>query len=443
MVERIREKLKHYRDFGENFLYDYQKDAIVELQERGNSGLILQGGVGCGKSRTGLYWYFKDCGGCISGEKYIKMWKPKDLYIITTAHKRDTLDWEFEMIPFLISVDRKRKKNEPEPKKFYKDLRVIVDSWQNIEKYENVTDSYFIFDEDHVVSFGAWTKSFIKIARAGNKWIVMTATPADKWCEYGPVFVACSFYKNKTDFNKQHVIWDPWSKNYPKIKGYMNTGRLIRLRNKITVQINYKHDIDIYDKSILCNYDTSKYNYLMKERFDLWKNEPIQNAGGLCYCLRRVCNEDEDRIKKLIDILDERKRVIVFYNYDYELYALKNWNWGDDVELAELNGHAHDELPSGKKWLYLCQYSSGAEAWNCISTNVIVFYSQTYSYKMLVQAKGRIDRQNTPYKELYYYHFISKSPIDISIKKALSRKKKFNEGSYMRELGIEFDSQIG
>lgn len=429
------EKIKIFKgcddSWGEGFLYDYQKEAIEKLE----SGMILQGGVGCGKSRTGLYWYFKENGGLISGDRYEPMKRPKDLYIITTAHKRDNFEWNYEMIPFGLVVHKDKKDILTT---MYPNLKVIVDSWQNIGKYADVRDAYFILDEDHVVSFGAWTKAFIDISK-NNKWIVMTATPADKWVEYGPVFVACGFYKNKTDFMRQHVIYDPFCKNYPRIKGYMNVGRLIRLRRKITVQINYHHDIDIFNVPVLCKYDNTKYNYLMTERFDTWKNEPIQNAGGLCYCLRRVCNEDMSRIEALRNILNDKKRVIVFYNYDYELELIKSIDWGSDVEVSELNGHMHGELPSSEKWLYLCQYNAGAEAWNCITTNVIVFFSQTYSYKMLTQAKGRVDRQNTPFTSLYYYHLICKSPIDISIKKALSQKKKFNEGKYLQSLNVEFE----
>lgn len=422
-------------NFEDDFLYDYQKKAIEDLEDKGNSGLILQGGVGCGKSRTGLYWYFKANKGCINGSSYIPMKNPKDLYIITTAHKRDTLDWQLEMIPFAMYVGRSKKE-------IYSN-NIVVDSWQNIKKYENVVDSYFIFDEDHVVSFGAWADSFIKIARGGNKWIVMTATPADQWKEYGPIFVACGFYKHKTAFNNEHIIWDPWSK-FPKVKGYMNTGKLIRLRKRITVQIHYTHNIDILEKPILCNYDKTKYDFVLRERYDIWKDEPYQNAGGLCYGLRRVCNSDLSRFEVLNELFDKHHKLIIFYNYDYELELLKLWgsqlieNEGDDIIVDELNGHRHGELPSGDRWVYLCQYNSAAEAWNCISTNVIVFYSQTYSYKTLIQAKGRIDRNNTPFSKLYYYHLLSRSPIDISIKKNLSRKKKFNEGKYLKDLGVEF-----
>ena len=455
--EQLKEKMEAYINFGEGFLYDNQKEAIIDLKKKGNSGLILQGKVGRGKSRTGLYWYFNDCGGCISGYKYIKMHRPKPLYIITTAHKRDILDWEKEMIPFGISVNEddrmaklgKKKLAEADEeldilgrnKELYPGLKVVVDSWQNIERYEDIRDAYFIFDEDHVVSFGKWGKIFIKIARPeqNNKWIVMTATPADQWREYAPIFVACGFYKNQTEFNREHIMWDPWCKSFPKVKGYINTGRLIRLRNKITVQMKYEQNIDILDLPIICKYDVAKYNYLMKERFDIWKNEPYQNAAGLCYGLRRVCNEDNSRVEELKKIVEKHKKVIVFYNYDYELEMLKAVDWGADCVVDELNGHRHGELPAGAKWIYLCQYTAAAEAWNCTTTNVIVFFSQTYSYKILIQAKGRIDRLNTPYRELYYYHFVCKSPIDITIQKTLNRKKKFNEGKFMKDLNVSFE----
>ena len=393
------------------FLLPYQMDAVKKMR----NGCILNGGVGSGKSRTGLYYYFKEQGGSIDPD-YIPMREPKDLYIITTAMKRDTYEWLKELENYKMSVDPSRSQ--------YKN-KVVVDSWQVITKYENVENAFFIFDEDRVTGFGVWVKAFLKIAKK-NDWIILSATPGDTWEQYIPVFIANGFYKNKTEFAREHIIYSRFTK-YPKIDRYVNTGRLIRLRNRILIDMDFDRQTQAHHEDIFCKYDAFKYKEVTKTRWDPYKNEPIQQASGLCYILRRIVNEDESRQKALLDLYKDHPRMIIFYNFDYELEILKNLNYGDDVEIGEWNGHKHQPVPFNRKWVYLVQYTAGCEGWNCIETDTMVFYSQNYSYKVMAQASGRIDRLNTSYKDLYYYHLKSRSGIDLAIARALNEKKTFNE----------------
>ena len=393
------------------FLFPYQMDAVKKMR----NGCILNGGVGSGKSRTGLYYYFKEQGGSIDPD-YIPMREPKDLYIITTAMKRDTYEWLKELENYKMSVDPSRSQ--------YKN-KVVVDSWQVITKYENVENAFFIFDEDRVTGFGVWVKAFLKIAKK-NDWIILSATPGDTWEQYIPVFIANGFYKNKTEFAREHIIYSRFTK-YPKIDRYVNTGRLIRLRNRILIDMDFDRKTEAHHEDIFCKYDSFKYKEVTKTRWDPYKNEPIQQASGLCYILRRIVNEDESRQKALLDLYKNHSRMIIFYNFDYELEILKNLNYGDDVEIGEWNGHKHQPVPFNRKWVYLVQYTAGCEGWNCIETDTMVFYSQNYSYKVMAQASGRIDRLNTSYKDLYYYHLKSRSGIDLAISRALNEKKTFNE----------------
>lgn len=399
-------------------LRDYQLEAVNKL----HNGNILCGGVGSGKSRTALAYYFKECGGGL-GETYIPMSDPINLYIITTARKRDTLEWENELCPFLISTD-------PEASYYGDRLKVVIDSWNNISKYKDVKGSFFIFDEQRVVGSGAWVKSFLKITKE-NKWILLSATPGDTWSDYIPVFIANGFYRNRTEFNIEHVIYSRFTK-YPKIDRYINTGRLIRLRNSILVDMDFKRETISHHEDVYVQYDISKYKDAMRNRWDPYKNEPIQQASGLCYVLRRIVNEDISRQTVLLELFDKHPRMIVFYNFDYERDILKGLYYGEDVELAEWSGHAHQPIPESKRWLYLVQYTAGAEGWNCIKTDTIVFYSQNYSYKIMQQSAGRIDRLNTPYTDLYYYHLKTRSGIDLAISKALKDKKKFNETRWVK-----------
>lgn len=397
-------------------LYDYQLDAIKRMK----NGCILCGGVGSGKSRTSLAYYYLKQGGDVVPKDYIPMTNPKDLYIITTARKRDTLEWEGELSPFLLS---------PNPEVNYYKNTIVIDSWNNIKKYANVTGAFFIFDEQRVVGSGAWVKAFLKIAKR-NEWILLSATPGDTWSDYIPVFVANGFYKNKTEFITEHVVYSRFSK-FPKIDRYLGTGKLLRLRNDILIDMDFKRQTISHHDDAYVKYDIEKYKTAMRTRWDPYKNEPIQQASGLCYVLRRIVNEDNSRQIMLMEIFENHTKLIVFYNFDYELDILKGLYYGEKVEIAEWNGHKHQPIPTSKSWVYLVQYTAGCEGWNCITTDTIVFYSQNYSYKVMQQAAGRIDRLNTPFKDLYYYHLKSRSGIDLAISKALSEKKQFNEKRWL------------
>ena len=355
-------------------LYDYQIAAVEKMQ----NGCILCGGVGSGKSRTALAYYYLQNGGepsCLTGtEEYIPMEDPpKDLYIITTARKRDTMEWEGDLSPFLLSIHKDVN--------LYSNL-IKVDSWNNIGKYADVKNAFFIFDEQRVIGAGAWVKAFLKIAKS-NQWILLSATPGDTWQDYIPVFVANGFYKNRTEFIREHVVYSRFSK-FPKIDQY----------------------------------------------------EPITTAAGLCYIWRKIVNTDESRQLALLEIVEKHPRAIIFYNFDYELELLKELfiPHADTMyfEIAEWNGHKHQPIPKSESWVYLVQYNAGAEGWNCIKTDTIIFYSQNYSYKIMQQSAGRIDRLNTPFKDLYYYHLKSRSGIDLAISKALKEKKDFNETRFVK-----------
>lgn len=400
----------------EPFLYDYQMDAVNRM----SNGCILNGGVGSGKSRTGLYYYFKEQGGSIDPD-YIPMKDPKDLYIITTAMKRDSLEWEGELSNFLISKN-------PEEGKY--ENKIVIDSWNNIKKYSNIYGAFFIFDEQRVVGSGAWVKAFLKITKK-NKWILLSATPGDTWSDYIPVFIANGFYKNKTEFTREHIVYSRFSK-YPKIDRYIGTGRLIRLRNQILIDMDFSRKTVPHHEDVYVKYNVSKYKEVMRTRWDPYKNEPIQQASVLCYILRRIVNEDESRQVALCEIFEKHPKMIVFYNFDYELDILKELFYGENVKVAEWNGHKHQPVPNSKSWVYLVQYTAGAEGWNCVKTDTIVFYSQNYSYKTAQQASGRIDRLNTPFRDLYYYHLKSRSGIDLAISKALDQKKQFNERKWVK-----------
>lgn len=399
-------------------LYQWQIDAMKNM----HNGCILCGGVGSGKSRTSLaYVYICELGGSlrINGKgTYTKPELPKDIYIITTAKKRDTLEWEQEVAYFCL----------PDT------IHVTIDSWNNIKKYQKVMGAVFIFDEQRVVGSGAWVKAFLKITRK-NRWILLSATPGDKWEDYIPVFIANGFYSSRSQFKAEHMVFKPYLK-FPVVDYYVGVKRLKYYASQVLVTMDYQHDIVKHRIDILCDYNKIKYRFILRERWDPYENCPVEEMGKLCYLLRKVTNIDESRAANIVKIFNEHPKAIIFYNFNYELDLLRSVCEQMGVRYSEWNGQKHEPVLDGDKWAYLVQYSAGNEGWNCITTDTIIFFSQNYSYKVLTQAEGRIDRLNTPFKELYYYYFKSKSPIDIAISRALKNKQTFNEKIFMR--GVDY-----
>lgn len=396
----------------------HQQTAIQNLK----NGSILNGGVGSGKSRTAIAYYFLKIGGGqleINGVgKYQPMKKRIPLYIITTARKRDTLEWEEELIPFTLTTNPKLNPA----------VDIKIDSWNNIKKYQDVHGAFFIFDEQRVVGSGTWVKAFLKIAKT-NKWILLSATPGDCWMDYIPVFLANGFYKNRTEFIQRHVVYNRFVK-FPMVDRYLETGVLLKHKSDILVDLKYERKTTRKHINLFSDYDIQTYNKLVKDRWNIFKDQPLRNASELCYSLRRVVNSDPSRLELVTMLTKKHKRLIIFYNFNYELHLLQELGEKLNIPTTEWNGHKHEEIPQTDKWLYLVQYTSNAEGWNCTETNAMIFYSQNYSYKINTQAAGRTDRRNTPFKELYYYTLLSHAPIDLAISKSLKQKKNFNEQEY-------------
>lgn len=427
-------------------LRDYQYEALMAMR----NGCILNGGVGSGKSRTALAYYYMLNGGELNTKKYISMVaRPKDLYIITTAMKRDSFEWELELVNFRMSAD-------PNDNRYRH--KIIIDSWNNVKKYVNVKDAFFIFDEQRVIGYGTWTKSFLKITK-DNGWVLLSATPGDTWSDYMPVFIANGWYRNKTDFERNHAVWSRYSK-FPKIERWINEGRLIRLRNHILIEMALVRTTTQHHEHVTVEYDRILYAATATKRWNPYLDRPIENASEFCYTLRKIVNSDQSRIYAISDIMKTKPKAIIFYNFDYELGLLrrlfgdthrvteKSEQKQDDITKddvpwihlvderiakAEWNGHRHEDIPKGDYWAFLVQYAAGSEGWNCIVTDTIIFYSQNYSYRVVLQSSGRTDRMNTPYTDLYYYHLRSNSKIDLAIRNAQKRKKKFNEKGFSPE----------
>jgi hypothetical protein len=414
-------------------LMPHQLTALSKMR----NGCILKGPMGSGKTMTSLAYY-------ADAEDVER------LIVITTAKKRDSGDWEAE--GRLLGIF-------PE-----------VASWQSIDRYRDVQGAFFIFDEQRVVGSGPWVKAFGRITK-NNKWVLLSATPGDTWFDYIPVFVANGFYKNRKEFLEEHVVFHPFTP-YPKVIRFNKEQKLERILKRILIEMPYekhtiRHEIDVF-----CEYNKEEYDVAWKRRWNSEKGEPIRHVSELFSRIRRTVNGDPSRLERVRDLLVIHPKIIIFYNFDYELAILRTLGeeegWPSTISqeeargrtgessgsitataeergctstipktlesfaVAEWNGHKHESIPETDSWVYLVQYMSGAEGWECTETDTEILYSMTYSYRMFEQAKGRIDRLNTPFTDLYYYVLRSSSGIDNGIAATLFLKKNFNEAKFLK-----------
>lgn len=263
-----------------------------------HNGCILCGGVGVGKSHTAVGYYLENEA-------------PRDVIVITTAKKRDKFDWQkiFQEIGMGTHPESTMA------------ALLTVDSWNNISKYKEIKDAFFIFDEQRLVGSGAWVKSFYEIAK-NNHWIMLSATPGDTWLDYVPVFRANGFIKNLTQFKDSHVI-QRWTGRYYQVHGYRQVGQLVRWRNQILVDMPYEKHTTRHSHDIWVDFDEAAVKELVKNRWNVLENKPIQDAGELFRVMRRVVYSHESRLDQVRALLKKHPRLIVFYNFDFELDILR------------------------------------------------------------------------------------------------------------------------
>lgn len=456
---------------------------------------------------------------------------------------------------------------------------LTVDSWNNIAKYADVAGAFFIFDEQRLVGSGDWSRKFLRIAKH-NHWILLTATPGDTWMDYIPLFVANNFYKNRTEFKREHVVYNTFTK-FPKVDRYINVGRLVRQRKQLLVEMPYERHTRRRHVEVELPYDKEALQTVIKQRWNVFEDRPLRDVAEMCSVSRKIVNGDPSRLEMVRELWKNHPKLIVFYNFNYELEMLRslasfsavstmksgtktktatsgsgpmistptsiggsfktssssdtcvslesaknstgsreifgcmdgatgstdrallldrtgeNETWtvrvakdgsrdlsekstsptqssresfsnnkvpilsrgvsastsrdssqsgkrtfsaastntslqesGMTVGLGEWNGHKHQPVPKTDRWIYLVQYTAGAEGWNCIETDAMIMFSRHYSWKVTEQAYGRIDRLNSPFTDLWYYGFTSDSWIDRAISRAFRAKETFNESAY-------------
>ena len=374
------------------------------------TGSLLVGGVGSGKTYTSIFW--------------AESQPQENIYVITTAAKRDKIEPGHIKPDWQESLDNCGITN------------YIVDSWNNIKKYEHVSHGLFLFDEQRVVGYGTWSKTFIKIAH-NNNWVLLSATPGDSWDQYIPVFIANGFYRNKTEFSNEHIEYDRFAK-YPKIKAFHGTSKLNAYRKRILVPMTVPRSTIRNRHNVICKFDSVTYKDIEKNRWNPYTNLPINTASEYTQVLRRLVASDESRIKEAYTCMMEEPKLIIFYNYNYERDILIDLCNTVGKPWAEYNGHNHQPIPDEPYWIYLVQYTAGAEGWNCIQTDTMMFYSPNYSYKIMEQSEGRIDRLNTPFIDLHYIYLKSNSKIDRAVLNAIANKKRFNESAWDKQVSDYF-----
>ena len=221
-------------------------------------------------------------------------------------------------------------------------------------KYEKVEDAFFVFDEQRLVGSGAWVKSFQKIAK-NNNWVLLTATPGDTWMDYVPIFVANGFFKNATEFKREHVVYAPYSK-YPKIIRYLGVRTLEKYRNIVLVEMPYAKHTERNLIDIVLPHDKELFKKVTVDRWHVYEDRPIRDVSEMFHVMRKVVNSDPHRLEALRELLETHPKMIVYYSFNYELEILRTL--ANQMPVAEWNGHRKQPIPNTDRWVYLVQYVS-------------------------------------------------------------------------------------
>ena len=151
---------------------------------------------------------------------------------------------------------------------------------------------------------------------------------------------------------------------------------------------------------------------------------------------RQLCGQySQDKLQAFQDLAESTQdRLVVFYNFNEELYALKAIAEELERPVSEVNGHRKDmtAFEEQSNSITLIQYQAGSMGLNLQKANKIVYFTLPLMSELFEQSKKRIHRigQNQP---CFYYTLTVKNSIDENIKKVLEMRKDYTDELFEKD----------
>ena len=401
-------------------LYDFQKELLNKIEPN----YILAADTGTGKTMMAIH-------------HYLRYGKGESLLIVCPPQKKKEGGWdreiEFVCNHYGIEIE-------------YETLSfgMIAKRWKDYKGW------FIVLDECHYAKnpTSQRGKATINLTKVSTHFLLLSATPSSNgWGDTIAYMIMFGYYKNKTQFLKEHAIYEDkyfGPKPIKVVSDFKDAEKLKEIYQSFSIKLAKEECLDLpgivfEDVSFK---STKEYKIIEKDRILTVGDDDFlyDSVPKLQHGLRFYANQ-EDKLK-YSEMLAEgtSENIIIFYYYQEEKNELKKIMKKLKKKVFEVSGQA-TELPDKSKWsglhnsVTLVQYMAGSAGIELQYANLVVFYTPTYSFQDYEQALGRAYR-NGQTKKVTVYRYITKNTVEEAIYGALKHKRDFTEALFRKELRI-------
>ena len=304
-----------------------------------------------------------------------------------------------------------------------------------------------MLDESSLISNEKAKRTKFILSLQPDNVILLSGTPtAGKYERLWSQLHLLGWDISKSTFYKQYVITEFVDNpvtgfKIPVVRGYKNTDRLKRklreygavfLKTEEVINLPVKNYIDVSTRL------PAQYKKFMHEGYIVIDDKEYVGDTILSKRIyaRMICSLSQERITAFKDLVESTNdRLIVFYNYNDELLALRSACIDLERPVSIINGEDKDleAYNTSEDSVTLVQYQAGAMGLNLQLSNKVIFFSPTDRVDLWMQGQKRIHRigQDRP---CYYYKLYSPDSIEERIYEALEKGVDYTDDLFREEL---------
>lgn len=265
-----------------------------------------------------------------------------------------------------------------------------------------------------------------------------TSTPFSVYC----LEILLGRYANWREYRYKYFD-DVWmgSRSIPKVRQDARFA-LAKIINKIGSVIKREECLDLPDKIYLKEY--FKLSTEQKKAIKSLKQNPLSSShiaywtamhriGGGTYKndMGDVEYLKNEKLKRLIELAKEHKKLVVFSRYNAELDMIKKELEKEKIQAKIINGKTENrqelfDWGNKSKEAVLLIQSAICEGFELTHFNITVFYSNDFSLKNRIQGEGRTNRTSSINEKSVYIDFIVDNDVDEGVIKCIENKMDFH-----------------
>ena len=412
-------------------LFDYQEKALALTSDKDNSAFYYDMGLGktfIGSERLRLYGERVNIIVCQKSK--IKDWCEHfkehytDYAVFDLTNKKD-------MQGFMIYP-------------IYKCIGIInYELAYRREELRKLKDFTMMLDESSMIKNETAKRTKFILSLKPSHTILLSGTPTDGKYEFLYSQLRLLGWKiTKTAYYNRYIKTELRSYGGPTFRvvtGYKNVSELkAKLKEYGAVFAKAEEVIKLPEKKFIKEYSTvsSDYKKFMKDRIIKIDDKELTGDSTLSKRLyaRMLCSAySKDKISRLIDLVNSTSdRVIIFYNFNTELEALKKAV--SDRPISIVNGQVKDlkAYENNDNSVTLIQYQAGAMGLNFQKANRIIYFSLPERSELFEQSKARICRIGQE-KQCYYHIMMCRKSVEEKIYECLLMRKDYTDELFRKE----------